>query len=115
VYGIFVSENCKGFLKFELLDETMSSKISARRAMLDEAVFHEEALGAGIVSGGEMDLGKPERIFRIIYPSQSLCSVNREDNVLVKASSLSPMYMAESYWCLLMASCLQSFSNFSMK
>lgn len=34
--------------------------------------------------------------------------------ILVNASSLSPMKMAESYWCLFSASWRQSFKNFSI-
>lgn len=34
--------------------------------------------------------------------------------ILVKASSLSPINIAESYWCLFSASCLQSLKNFSI-
>jgi hypothetical protein len=38
----------------------------------------------------------------------------QEGDIRVKAKSLSPMKMADSYWCLFNASCLQSRKNLSI-
>lgn len=56
-------------------------------------------------------LGRGRRRHCHHLPNVSSAWFNAVRRSLVIASSLSPMYMADSYWCFCMASRLQSFSN----
>lgn len=65
VCGILLAKDSKSLLKSALFYQTVSGKIPARRVPCDEVLLREEALGSCIVSGGEMDLSKPECVFII--------------------------------------------------
>ena len=84
--------------------------------MLHEVVSVKEALSSCVVAGGEVDLCKEEGIIWIICDSSSALLALQEGQtcIPVMASSLSPTYMADSYWCLSIASFLHSFSSCRM-
>lgn len=80
-------------------------------------MLREKALRTSIIPSREVDLGQPEGIFIVTYQAtnQLQDSLNKSMRELpVKAKSLSPMNMADSYWCLFRASCRQSLRNFSI-
>jgi hypothetical protein len=84
-------------------------------------VFAQQIVGARVVAGGEVDLGKPESVVIVFYGVWTWFSggfrgiEDREGSVLlVIANSLSPMKMADSYCALLRASWRQSRRNLSM-
>ena len=95
----------------------MSGQISTGWISCDKVLFGEEALGASVVASGEVDLGQPEGIFVVFLKkirSDQYGHIHRvdtegyrrksESSIRVKARSLSPMKIAESYWCLFRAS-----------
>ena len=96
--GVLLSKNIERLLESSLLDQAVSSEISTRRISGDEILFCEETLRSSVVSSRKVDLGKPEGILvvtcRILERMRK--EVGKEDEP-VKASSLSPMKMAESY------------------
>lgn len=113
---ILLAKNAKRFFESTLLDEAVSSQISTRGVSSDEVLFREKALGSSVVPRGEMDLGQPKCVL-VIFSSQ--VSIHNHFSIdgkslRVNASSLSPMKMAESYWCLFRASWRQSLKNFSI-
>ena len=66
--------------------------------MIDEVVLGKEALSPCVVARGEVNLGEPESVIGIAWKiiSLSVCLYILQSSP-VSASSLSPMYMAESY------------------
>lgn len=94
----------------------MAGQVPTRRVADDQVLLREEALGSSVVPCREVNLSQPEGVFVVfcIY-FVSFKTVQKQRWVVrVKASSLSPMKMAESYWCLLRASWRQARKNFSI-
>jgi len=99
VCRVLLAQHIECFFEPALLDEAVSRQISTRGVPRDQVLFGEKALGSSIVSGGEMDLGEPEGIFVVFWPqiSRRIGRGESRNAVLVNASSLSPMKMADSY------------------
>ena len=60
---ILLAQDAERFFESSLLDQTVSGQISTGWISRDKVLFGEEALGASVVAGGEVDLGQPESIF----------------------------------------------------
>ena len=65
--GASIPQDGQSILIPGLLNVTVSSEISTCRIVVDEIVLRQEALGANVVSSGEMDLSKEEGIVRFIF------------------------------------------------
>lgn len=63
---ILLAKNVQRFIESRLLDLTVCGQVFAGRVAGDEVLFGEEALSSRIVSGGEVDLGKPECVFVVV-------------------------------------------------
>lgn len=57
----------------------------------------KKALSTGVIVGREVDLGKKEGVVIIVYYCKSSARECVAMDSLVMASSLSPIYIAESY------------------
>lgn len=119
---IALPKDSQGLVESRLLDETVPGKIATRRVAADEVLLGEERLRTRVVSSRKVDLGQPKGIVVVVYKSGYTCispDVYHDEwllggHRLVKARSLSPIKMADSYCALLRASCLQSLRNFSI-
>lgn len=68
----------------------------------------EETFGAGVLMGGEVRLGEPERVVRIVYKvlySKHWGIAIQTNHTLVHETILSPQNAAVSYRCCMSASC----------
>ena len=59
--------------------------------MVNKIMFGEKALSASVVASREMDLGKPEGIFWVVWRLLASCNSMVDSSSLVRASSLSPI------------------------
>ena len=67
---VLVSQDGNSFFILVLLDVAVGSQVSAGGVTSDEVVFRQEALCAGVVARGEVDLGEPECVLVVIYEHQ---------------------------------------------
>ena len=115
VCRILFPQDVQSIFESILLYVAVSCKILTGRAMIDEVVFGEEALSTSVVASGEVDLSQEESVISIACRMlANFRKASSYSDVPVKASNLSPMKIAVSYWCLCIASCRHSFRSFSM-
>lgn len=72
-----ITQKIECFFEFGLPYETQSGKVFGRRFSRCEICALEEALGASVVAGGEVDLSKPESIGIAIW-SMSISTMVEE-------------------------------------
>ena len=65
--GVLLPKYAQRVLEPVLLDMAMGCEVSACWAVVDEIVLCEEALGACIVTGGEMNLSEEESIVGVTF------------------------------------------------
>ena len=64
---VLTSQYVQGFLELVLFGLAMCGQVAACGTVVDKVMFGEEALGACVITGGEVYLGKEECIIGVAY------------------------------------------------
>ena len=68
--GVLVAQDMQGFIVAALFDVAVGGEIFARRVTSYQILSCEETEGAGVVCGGEMDLGEPKGVLVVVCESR---------------------------------------------